>query len=378
MASASCVVESPEYITNGVVTFHFTSSSHSTTATYNVGTTKTYAEVSNVQLEWETTYSVYASCTATNGNAVTSSSTTLTTPAQLQGGAYLGCLEVPSIALASTTALVKEGDSYYGRQYEFETNNTSQTVVVLQYDDYNSTSGTSKGSWHRNYTMLYDNTKYSPLWVAYSLSDWHFPMSDSMSRPSWKANPSESLEQYSGSYEHSSNDKADSRGLAYDRGHMLANRFRSSCSYNSQRQTFFHTNQIPQVNSFNQGKWSALEGKEDTWRSECDTMYVVTGPIFDKGYYTTPDSNNNQIPVATRCFKAMIKCKWANGKLNEVKGIGFIMDNVANANSQSYTEAVTSIEEVEKACGFTLFVNLPSEFNAAKRNSTPGNFTSSW
>ena len=210
------------------------------------------------------------------------------------------------------------------------------------------------------------------------MSDWHFPMSDSMSRPSWKTNPSESLVQYSGSYEYSSNDKTDSRGLAYDRGHMLANRFRSCCSYNSQRQTFFHTNQIPQVNSFNQGKWNALEGKEDTWRSECDTMYVVTGPIFDKGYYTTPDSNNNQIPVATRCFKAMIKCKWANGKLSEVKGIGFIMDNVANADSQSYTEAVTSIEEVEKACGFTLFVNLPSEFEAAKRNSTPGNFTSSW
>lgn len=74
------MVESPEYITNGVVTFHFTSSSHTTTATYNVGTTQTYAQVSNVQLNAATTYSVYASCTATNGTAVTSSSTSLTTP----------------------------------------------------------------------------------------------------------------------------------------------------------------------------------------------------------------------------------------------------------------------------------------------------------
>jgi endonuclease G len=202
-----------------------------------------------------------------------------------------------------------------------------------------------------------------------------------MSRPnSWDANPSSSLTQYSGGYEHSNNENTDVRGLAYDRGHMLANMMRNQCSYNAQKQTFFHTNQIPQVNSFNQGKWVALEKKELLWRSECDTMYVVTGPIFDQGYYTTPDKNGNKIPVATRCFKAMIKCKWSksNGELIEVKGIGFLMDNVADAASQAYTEAYTSIEEVEKACGFTLFTNLPPEFRSAKQNGTPSNFTTNW
>ena len=155
---------------------------------------------------------------------------------------------------------------------------------------------------------------------------------------------------------------------------------RNNCSSNSQKQTFLHPNQIPQVNTFNQGKWVALENKENAWRSECDTMYVVTGPIFDNGYHTTPDTNGKEIPVATRCFKAMIKCKWSksNGELSEVKGIGFIMDNVANDNVKPYTQAYTSIEEIEEACGFTLFVNLPSQFLSAKQNSTPSNFTTNW
>ena len=130
------------------------------------------------------------------------------------------------------------------------------------------------------------------------------------------------------------------------------------------------------VSTFNQGKWVALENKELSWRSECDTMYVVTGPIFDQGYKTTPDKSGKAIPVPTRCFKAMIKCKWSNGVLNEVKGIGFLMENVANNKAQAYTEAYTSIEEVEKACGFTLFTNLPPSFRSAKQNSTPSKFTS--
>ena len=345
--------------TSGTFSTKLSGLTHSTTYYY-----RAYAIVAGTES--------YASQTKT----FTGETLSFKTDFEVQKGAYLGCLEVPAVALSSTTATVNSGAAYYGRQHEFETENSAQQVVVMQYNDYNSTSGTATGDWYRNYTMLYDNSMYSPRWVAYSLSDWHFPMSSSMSRPnSWEANPSSSLTQYSGGYEHSNNDNADAYGLAYDRGHMLANMMRNQCSYNAQKQTFFHTNQIPQVNSFNQGKWVKLENKELEWRSECDTMYVVTGPIFDQGYYTTPDKSGTAIPVATRCFKAMIKCNWSNGELSEVKGIGFLMDNVANDNTQAYTEAVTSIEEVEKACGFTLFVNLPPEFGSAKQNSVLSGFT---
>ena len=57
------MVENPAYITNGVVTFNFNAKdgTHSTSATYNVGTTQTYAQVSNVQLNAGKTYTIYAS-----------------------------------------------------------------------------------------------------------------------------------------------------------------------------------------------------------------------------------------------------------------------------------------------------------------------------
>lgn len=285
----------------------------------------------------------------------------------VQKGAYLGCLEVPAVSLASTTASVKSGAAYYGRQHEFTTTNSSQVVVVHQFDDYGTTSGASTGTWHRNYSILYDNSMYAARWVAYSLSDWHFPLSSSISRPDWEDNPS--LNEYSGGYQ---------QNTTYDRGHQIANMMRNRCSANSQQQTFFHSNQMPQINSFNQGKWVALEQKELSWKSECDTMYVVTGPIFDSGYSTTLDRSGNRIPVATRYFKAMIKCNWSNGTLTEVKGIGFLMDNVDNASVKPYTSAYTSIEEVEKACGYTLFTNLPAAFISAKQNSSPSAFTSNW
>lgn len=279
--------------------------------------------------------------------------------------AYLGCLEVPEVSLLSINPTINSGAEYYGRQHEYATTDPNKVVVVYQFDDYGSTSGASNGVWYRNFSMLYDNSMYAAHWVAYSLSKWHFTISNSLSRPSWKDNPS--LTEYSGGYKENS---------TYDRGHQLANMMRNQCSYNSQRHTFFHANQMPQINTFNQGQWVKLENKELVWKDECDTMYVVTGPIFDSNYKTTLDNGGTPIPVATRYYKAMIKCKWSNGKLNDVKGIGFIFAHSASA--QQYTEAKTSIAEIERVLDYKLFANLPSEFSQAKQNSTPSNFTNNW
>jgi endonuclease G len=255
--------------------------------------------------------------------------------------------------------------SYYGRHYEFNTTTPEQRVVVLQFNDYGSKSGVATGTWYRNYTMLYDNSMYAARWVAYSLSEWHFVLSSSIGRPGWIDNPA--LREYSGSYQ---------ENTTYDRGHQIANMMRNQCSSNAQQQTFFHANQMPQINKFNQGNWVALENKELTWKSECDTMYVVTGPIFDGNYTTTPDSRGTAIPVATRYFKAMIKCNWQRGELSEVKGIGFLFTH--SSSSKNYNEAKCSIVDIESVLGYKLFANLPSKFATAKQNSTPSKFTSSW
>ena len=190
VAWAGCVVESPEYITNGVVTFHFTSSSHSTTATYNVGTTQTYAQVSNVQLEAATTYSVYATCTATNGTAVTSTTTTLTTPVPAVMPSEESWLELPAISNAAL----------YPNAQELK----------------HSVSG------ERNYTAYYDKSTYTSMWTAYPLQEKHM---GSLSRPSkWYFNTEIGQEHQvdltDSSYE----------GTTYSRGHLIPNASRNGIS----------------------------------------------------------------------------------------------------------------------------------------------------
>lgn len=283
------------------------------------------------------------------------------------GGPYTGCMETPSVSPSSTTPTVISTPAAYGRELVLPVkDHSTQKIVIHEFDDYGSTTGTSMGQWHRNYTMLYDNSKYAALWVAYSLSSWHFPLSSSMSRPSsWYTDPA--VTQYSGGYQQSS---------TYDRGHQCANMTRNKCSYKAQMQTFFHSNQTPQVNTFNQGQWNALEDKEMIWYQECDTMYVVTGPIFDPGYITTNDKNGTPIPVPTRYFKAFLKCSWTGGSLSSAKAIGFIMDN--DANAAKYSNSVASVSEIENETGFKLFANLPEAFDDVRDNKTPSAFTSNW
>ena len=258
-------MESPEYITNGVVTFHFTSSSHSTSATYNVGTTQTYAEVSNVQLEYDTAYTVYASCTATNGTAVTSTTTTLTTPvpAVMPSESWL---ELPAIS----------NSSLYPNAQELKV----------------------EASGVRNYTAYYDNSTYTSMWVAYPLQSSHM---GSLERPSkWYYNPliatSEQVNLCDHSYE----------GDTYSRGHLIPNASRNG-NEEMQRQTFYVTNSVPQVqNSFNSGVWSNLESALQS-EAASETIYIVTGVAFSKVgetksvSYIQATDDTKQIPIPNWC-----------------------------------------------------------------------------
>ena len=50
------------------------------------------------------------------------------------------------------------------------------------------------------------------------------------------------------------------------------------------KQTFYYTNMTAQYSSLNQGQWNTLESKVQavaTVTTGTDTLYVVTGPLFD-------------------------------------------------------------------------------------------------
>lgn len=330
------MVDSPEYITNGVVTFHFTSSSHTTSATYNVGTTQTYAQVSNVQLEYNTTYSVYASCTATNGTAVTSASTTLTTPVPTVMPTE-SWLELPAISNSSLYPNAKE-------------------LKV-------SVSG------ERNYTAYYDNSTYTSMWVAYPLQSSHM---GSLDRPSkWYYNPliatSEQVNLCDHSYE----------GDTYSRGHLIPNASRNG-NYEMQLQTFYVTNSVPQVqNSFNSGVWSELESALQSEASS-ETIYIVTGVAFSKVgetksvSYIQATDDTKDIPIPNYFYKVALKVKTnSSGTVTSASTVGFWFEN--KAYSDTYTNYAVTVDQVEQWTGFDFFANLPDSVEVTVESSKDWN-----
>ena len=328
-------MESPEYITNGVVTFHFTSSSHSTTATYNVGTTQTYAQVSNVQLEAATTYSVYASCTATNGTAVTSTTTTLTTAAPTAKPSE-SWLELPA----------EDDGTLYPNAQELKV----------------------KSGGERNYTAYYDKSTYTSMWTAYPLQSKHM---GSLSRPSkWYFN-TEIGEEYQVDLTGSSYE-----GDTYSRGHLIPNASRNGDS-EMQKQTFYVTNSVPQVqNSFNSGIWSSLEGALQSMAKGGETLYIVTGVAFKKvgetksvSYIQANDDTKN-IPIPNYFYKIVLKVTTnSSGTVTSASTIGFWFENKAYSNS-TYTNCAVSVDQVEQWTGFDFFANLPDGIEASAETNT--------
>ena len=214
----------------------------------------------------------------------------------------------------------------------------------------------SNGKFVRNYSICYDTEKLVSRWVAYPLHNCY--VNPSISRTNaWSFDPTlpESIQQniVEGGYNDGGNKQL-------DRGHMLPSASRYS-TYETNAQTFYATNMMPQNSSFNQGVWGQLEG--NVRKAICgDTLYVVVGTLFEDGKTFT--SRGRNIARPSHCYKLLLRTRSGNTKKsiseitdpNEVKAIGFLFTNESNA--VSYQKAVVSIKEVEERSGFTFYQNL--------------------
>ena len=241
--------------------------------------------------------------------------------------------------------------------YRFDVSgNADQKVVVHTFK-----SGTKV---LRNYTMLYDKTKKAALWVAYAMNigsypwnvtrddSWHY---DPALDQSWQPKLSSS---YSG---------------GYTRGHQVASNDRKTTLY-QMYQTDYFSNMTPQLSAFNTGttsQWDNLETKIQNLGktvSGSDTLYVVTGAIFDSGYKTDAKDNNNvACPVPTRYYKCIMKVSFnASGVATSATGAAYIFIHDEEADRQDIT-----IDQLETETGFDFFANIP----ASVRTSAKSTFT---
>ena len=229
----------------------------------------------------------------------------------------------------------------------------------------------------RNYAMSYDISTYAAMWVAYPLySTTIGTQNNSYSRPgNWSYNG-----HFSSGYQVDIRTKSygvnwtESYGNElYARGHQIPNADRNNSNVSSsfQSQTFLVTNSTPQIqNKFNGAIWGNLEDGVRSIALQTDTVYVITGPVFQKVgetktiKYIRPQLDpNKQVPVPNYYWKALLKVKWSGKTVTSASAIGFWYEHKSYVNGEKYDDSqfIVSVKDIEDWTGLDLFANLPGD-----------------
>lgn len=232
-----------------------------------------------------------------------------------------------------------------------EVETTDMTAYVFHHAELN-------GEQRRNWSMLYDAQQRIALWVAYPLcSDY---TGSGGRTDAWGYDPKIPAEYqpvlFSGW-----------QGRGYDRGHQIPSGSRNA-DQELNAQTFYFTNMTAQVSGFNQNLWANVETRVRSYASTCDTLYVVTGPLFysDAGEESryAYDNNGDSSAVPDGYFKVLLRYTLPDTYYS----VAFIYDNTDYDRSAPGREDLHTVAEVEEMTGFTFFNNLPPETAAAVKS----------
>ena len=282
---------------------------------------------------------------------------------------WLSNYEMPATTVASLSA---SDDLYAGcychntfsdtygstKACRYNTADANQKVVIHTYS-YNSQVV-------RNYSVLYDKTYKTALWVAYATSNSGDFKDNNVGRnDAWAYDPAidQSWQQnLSGAY-------SSSNGRSYDRGHQVASNDRQTTTEQN-KQTFYYTNMTPQYSSLNQGQWNQLEQKVQgvaTVTTGSDILYVVTGPLFEGTLATVTDKSGNECKVPSGYWKCLMKCTFSSdGEMTKAVGCAYLV----NTNSSNTAPTATTIDAIESRTGFDFFANVPSSLQTTAESQT--------
>ena len=225
----------------------------------------------------------------------------------------------------------------------------------------------------RNYTILYDPSRYASLWTAYVLCKDH---RGSGSSGTWVNNPLIPAGKQTSVYKaYPSID-----GVTYDRGHQIPNADRNGVSA-MQAQTYYWTNSTPQLHEFNGGIWGTVENKVRDAIPASDSLYIVTGPVYQtvggsETVRTFVNSTNDSktVPIPNYYFKVILKVRRSGGQITAASAIGFWFTHEDHSGENWQSFAVT-VDEIEQKTGFNFFANLPPAVEAtAEQNKNWNTF----
>lgn len=286
-----------------------------------------------------------------------SSTSSFTTASNVPAGyEYLTGYGMPDISGLGVTS--RQTGSYSDRDdnwYSFNTSNSKRQLAVHTYS-----TGAPGNAETLNYVVMYDESKYAPVWTAHTMNSTYWPDKNAGRNDSWTDDPAISLTQQGG---------LDSG--PYSRGHLVASNYRQTTKAQN-KQTFYHSNQAPQYQtSFNDGVWNTLENRVKSQTPSGTTMlYVVTGVLYE-GTITTRPSGSLNVPIPSHFYKCIMKCTFNDsGEVSGAQGIAFVYTNEAHSGNYYNSSYVTSIDAIEERAGFDFFANVPESFEASAEANT--------
>lgn len=240
----------------------------------------------------------------------------------------------------------------------------------------------------RNYSYLYDKSKYTSMWIAYPLSASDLSGTQATAN-GWSAASgiptSNQVNVWSASYhviygQTDYVDDATSASEYYARGHQIPDADRQ---YNKTMlpQTYYAINSTPQIqNKFNGGIWQELEkAVRAVAQSSSDVVYVATGPAFDRAdvagtetvtWITPKGDPTKTCPVPNYYWKVLLKVNRTNGVVTSASTIGFWFEHRQYEDSSDYLSHVVSINTIEQRTGLDLFANLPDNLEDTAESNT--------
>ena len=223
----------------------------------------------------------------------------------------------------------------------------------------------------RNYSILYDPSRYAALWTAYVLCSGH---RGSGSGGTWVKNSLIPEGKQSSCYKaYPSVD-----GVTYDRGHQIPNADRNGVS-DMQAQTYLWTNSTPQHHDFNGGTWENLENAIRSAIPASDSLYIVTGPVYQtvggsETVRTFVNSTNDSkvLPIPNYYFKVILKVRRSGGQVTAASAIGFWFTHEAHSG-ENWQNFAVSVDDIEQKTGFNFFANLPPTVESSAEQNTNWN-----
>lgn len=199
----------------------------------------------------------------------------------------------------------------------------------------------------RNWSCYWDYDDHESLWVAYPLNNALKGSGGRSDAWGYDALLPASIQP----------DITRTYGGGWTRGHQIpsADRLTTDAANAS---TFVPTNMTPQDYDFNSGIWADLEGKVRGYASKADTLYVVTGALFDGSSRYSGSNTGFAVKVPTHYFKALLYKGSSTYATNGYMMAGFILPHDSSISGGDSKDYICTIDQLEEQTGIDFFPNL--------------------